>query len=150
MGTQRKKNSSNINKFSNFFYHQRKFTNMVDPCSIIKAFYYAIPSLFHYISLFLLFSSASVPWVILIKNRLWYSFQHFFGENSQQRPSDIQGFKNGSVFVSACRETNLFRLVQKLRYREDFYFQCRFLTDMQKQMCSNYFKKPQSTSRDEK
>ena len=44
-------------------------------------------------------SAALTSWVIFSKSLLWNTFQHLFGEDSQQLPANIQWIKDWSVLI---------------------------------------------------
>lgn len=46
------------------------------------------------------------------------TFQHFFGENTQQLPTDVEGFEYGPVFVVSLRDKVLFELGEELQVKK--------------------------------
>ena len=56
--------------------------------------------------------------IIFRQNACRNSFEHFLGENPQQLPSNIQRFKNSSVFVASLGNEILFKLGQKFQVQK--------------------------------
>ena len=47
--------------------------------------------------------SAGLSRIELSQSRLWNTFQHFFGEYSEELPTDVQRLKNCSVLIIALK-----------------------------------------------